>query len=157
MDGDRWAYLARYAASNGLLRFEQYDPARRQTWLLRELILLDGVENTLKAKLYEARLFHCAAISGADMSTEHGVTQFNRAVREFVSLGQTLLPYLNWPKLPADKISEGEISDLRSEWEKVFGSMNDPDVQAELEHFRRIAGGYAARSVENQPSGGQWA
>jgi len=159
LEGDRWGYLARYAASRGLLNFESYNPSRRRTWLLKELVILDGVEDAIKAKLFEARLFHQAAISGADMSTEYGVTQFNRAVREFVKLGRTLLPYMSWPELPDDKISEGDVHDLRTEWEKTFGSLKDPTVQVELEHFRRLAGQLTVARSDNprDPTGGQWA
>jgi len=125
-------------------------------WLLRESILLDGVEDQITAKLFSAKLFHQAAIAGADVSTEYGVKQFNNALREYVRLGRLLLPYLAWPELPDDKISKDEVQNLRSEWEQVFGSTTDPVVQAELEYLRRIAGEYVARPA-GQPAGGQWA
>ena len=129
MESDRWSYLAVQAYKSGLLGFQRSDRTDER-WRLKEEILLCEVERSIDATLHTLR--HTAESTAAQHATAEIFNHYrDRAENEYLSIRNLMKPYA----AKGATETPGDMSAVRQKWEDVFGSLDDPNTQAEIEKF----------------------
>lgn len=127
MERDRWNYLAIQAYKRGLLSFQR-STKEDERWRLKEEILLGEVERDLSVELH--KILHEAESSAAQyVSQKVFKHHYDRAEEQYNILRDLLRPYLG------KRVDTDDMRELIDAWEAEFGSLDDPEVQAEIDRF----------------------
>lgn len=109
--------------------------SRDRTWLARERTILQQIEDDIYVTLLTLKHNQQASAIGAGANDGKVYKHhFEHASEHLRSISMSLLPFLSWDR------REGfirKLEDARKDYEQVFGSLNDPKTQKDIEDLRR--------------------
>lgn len=135
------------AAAKGLVDFREadyFDPA----WNRRVSILFKALIAENDREISKAIYHHKLSLLNAPWLDESAVDELQKQVME--RLEDIMAYYRPWDFLKdvKEKREQKEVRQLRDSWQKTFGSLDDPEVQAKMAAVRAAL---LKRAEENRP------
>lgn len=125
------------AFARGLIDYSKYDLDNPNLYRV-ENIIISKIEKDSYAQMLTLKYMSHVARQTIITPTEAGIKYHKSQVDQVFSLysviGSLLLPWQTWniEQIDQDSSRIKEAEELTKRWEKVFGSLQDPEIQAQL-------------------------